>query len=505
MSTQYIRFPNMGIGVIKVATFADLPLSAANGQLFEALDTNVIYAYNTTSNTFIIVGGPGQSLSIGTIDSETPSADGALINNASEIIMQSASDTVPGLVNNTVQMFSGDKTIDGDIAADNLSGTNTGDITLGTANGLDLAAGQILSLDLASTTDTGALSSADWNTFNSKQPAGSYVTSLTGDVTATGPGAAAASLVATSNATLTTLSALSLPGSQVSGNIAGNAANVTGTVAVANGGTGQTSYTDGQLLIGNSTGNTLTKASLTAGAGISITPGSGSITIAATGGGTVTNVTASSPLASSGGATPDISLTGIIPLANGGSNKALTAVAGGVVYMDADSMEVTAAGTAGQVLTSNGSGAPTWAAASSTSYNGSYYKSSQSVTSGTITTVVWQNTSYETDVGMNTGTGVWTAPATAKYRVSTCFQWNSFSMTSGSAIILYLYKNGSLYTVLDSRNSFAATAVEWFQTGTCSLSLTSGDTIEIRVQQNGTGAQTITGGAVQSNLSIESI
>jgi len=57
---------------------------------------------------------------------------------------------------------------------------------------------------------------------------------------------------------------------------------VIGTLPVANGGTGQTTYTDGQLLIGNSTGNTLTKASLTAGTGISVTPGSGSITIAAT-------------------------------------------------------------------------------------------------------------------------------------------------------------------------------------------------------------------------------
>ena len=57
---------------------------------------------------------------------------------------------------------------------------------------------------------------------------------------------------------------------------------VTGTVPVNQGGTGQTSYSDGQLLIGNSTGNTLTKASLTAGTGISITPGSGSISIAST-------------------------------------------------------------------------------------------------------------------------------------------------------------------------------------------------------------------------------
>jgi hypothetical protein len=60
---------------------------------------------------------------------------------------------------------------------------------------------------------------------------------------------------------------------------------VTGTLPVANGGTGQTSYTDGQLLIGNTTGNTLSKATLTQGTGITITNGNGTITIAASGGG----------------------------------------------------------------------------------------------------------------------------------------------------------------------------------------------------------------------------
>ena len=57
------------------------------------------------------------------------------------------------------------------------------------------------------------------------------------------------------------------------------------TVAVNHGGTGQTSYTDGQLLIGNTSGNTLTKATLTAGSNITITNGNGSITITASGGG----------------------------------------------------------------------------------------------------------------------------------------------------------------------------------------------------------------------------
>jgi hypothetical protein len=53
------------------------------------------------------------------------------------------------------------------------------------------------------------------------------------------------------------------------------------TIAVNHGGTGQTSYTNGQLLIGNTTGNTLTKATLTAGSNITITNGAGSISIAA--------------------------------------------------------------------------------------------------------------------------------------------------------------------------------------------------------------------------------
>jgi hypothetical protein len=55
------------------------------------------------------------------------------------------------------------------------------------------------------------------------------------------------------------------------------------TIGVAYGGTGQSTFTDGQLLIGNSTGNTLSKSTLTAGSGISIANGNGTITLSATG------------------------------------------------------------------------------------------------------------------------------------------------------------------------------------------------------------------------------
>jgi hypothetical protein len=93
-------------------------------------------------------------------------------------------------------------------------------------------------------------------------------------------------------------------------------------ITVANGGTGQSSYTNGQLLIGNTTGNTLTKATLTAGTGITITNGSGSITIAATGGGggtvtsvggtgTVNGITLTGTVTSSGNLTLGGALTGV--------------------------------------------------------------------------------------------------------------------------------------------------------------------------------------------------
>jgi hypothetical protein len=76
------------------------------------------------------------------------------------------------------------------------------------------------------------------------------------------------------------------------------------TIGTGFGGTGQTTYTDGQLLIGKTDG-TLAKATLTAGAAITVTNGDGSISIAST---AVTAVTASTPLSSTGGTTPAISI-----------------------------------------------------------------------------------------------------------------------------------------------------------------------------------------------------
>jgi hypothetical protein len=53
-------------------------------------------------------------------------------------------------------------------------------------------------------------------------------------------------------------------------------------------------------------------------------------------------------------------VTGVLPIANGGTNSTATATAGGAGYGTGTAHAYTAAGTAGQVLTSAGVSAPTW-------------------------------------------------------------------------------------------------------------------------------------------------
>jgi hypothetical protein len=114
-----------------------------------------------------------------------------------------------------------------------------------------------------------------------------------------------------------------------------------GTLAVANGGTGLTATpANGQIDIGNGTG--FSRATLTAGSGVTITNGAGSVTINATGlGGTVTSVDVSggtTGLTTSGGpitTSGTITLAGTLGVTNGGSGTATAFTAGSVVFAGA--------------------------------------------------------------------------------------------------------------------------------------------------------------------------
>lgn len=78
--------------------------------------------------------------------------------------------------------------------AGNLTDVGTDGIVIGNGSGAVLGTGTSIAQHVADTSHNGYLTSTDWNTFNGKQASGSYITALTGDVTATGPGSVASTL-----------------------------------------------------------------------------------------------------------------------------------------------------------------------------------------------------------------------------------------------------------------------------------------------------------------------
>ncbi len=155
----------------------------------------------------------------------------------------------------------------------------------------------VFSIPQAASTVNGYLSSSDWNTFNSKQPSGNYITAITGDITANGPG----SVTATISPNAVTYSKMQ-------------------------------SMTPNKLLGSGLTGNAVSEIAL--GTGLSFT---GNTLNAATTGGTVTNLSVVSANGFTGSVanpstTPSITLTTSASGVLKGNAGALTTAAAGIDY-----------------------------------------------------------------------------------------------------------------------------------------------------------------------------
>lgn len=181
-----------------------------------------------------------------------------------------------------------------------------------------------LAISQATTSTDGYLSSTDWNTFNSKQPAGTYVTSIS---------------IASSNGFTGTSSGGATPAltlaTSVTGILKGNGT----AISAATSGTDYAPATSGtSILYGNGAGGF---SNVTVGSGLSFTGG----TLASTsGGGSVTSVTldtGSTGLTVSGGTTQTITSSGTFTVAGtlgvgyGGTGTATAFTAGSVVFAGA--------------------------------------------------------------------------------------------------------------------------------------------------------------------------
>lgn len=236
----------------------------------------------------------------------------------------------------------------------------------------------------------------------------------------------------------------SISGSQISGNISGNAANVTGTVAIANGGTGQTTANAAfNALAPSQTGNA-GKVLSTDGTNTSwVTSGSGTVTSVDVSGGTTGLTTSGGPVTSSG----TITLAGTLAVANGGTGQ--------TTYTD------------GQLLIGN-------------SATGGLTKAT--LTAGTNVSIVNGNGTITIAATGGSGGGDVSGPASATNNAVALFDGTTGKLIKDSAQTIATANTASTVVARDASGNFSAGTI----TAALSGNATTATTLQTARNINGT-------------------
>jgi len=287
-----------------------------------------------------------------------------------------------------------------------------------------------ISMAAATGSVNGYLTSTDWNTFNNKQPAGSYLTS-------------GGALGTPSSGTATNLTGLPLT------------TGVTGVLPIANGGTNASTAATAR-------GNILPSYSGNAGKVLAVNAGATDVEyIAASGSGTVTSVAVSggtTGLTTSGGpitAAGTITLAGTLAVANGGTGTSTPALVAGT--------NVTITGTwPNQTINSSGGGSMTYPGAGIANSTGSAWGTSYSTTgSGTVVALATSPTFVTPVLG---------TPTSGDFSTGT-FTWPTFNQnTTGTAA-------GLSTTLVVGSGGTGATTLTGYVKGSGTSALTASSTI----------------------------
>lgn len=301
-------------------------LLAADWTTFNSKLTSIL----TSANIFV---GNGSNVAVG-----VPLSGDAALSNAGALTFNTVNGNVGTFTNAQITVNAkGLITAASSGTIGNLTDAGTDGIIVTGGIGAVLGAGTSLAQHVADSTHNGYLSSTDWTTFNSKQTAGNYITALTGDVTATGPGSVAATL-ATVNGNVGSFTYSSIT------------VNAKGLITAASSGTAPVTSVTGTASNISSTGGTTPVIDLVSTA---VTPGSytntsltvdakGRLTAASSGTAPVTSVSGTTnQITSTGGTTPVLAIANPLTLPG-----AMTA--GGAIAMGTNKITGLGNGTAAQ-------------------------------------------------------------------------------------------------------------------------------------------------------------
>lgn len=361
-------------------------------------------------------------------------------------------------------------------------------LTITGATNAVLGTGVSIQVKQASTTLSGYLSSTDWNTFNSKQASGNYITALTGDATASGPGSAALTL-ATVNGNVGTFASVTVnakglvtAAAALSGDATTSSAVLTLATVNSNVGTFGSATAVPSLTVNG-------KGLITAVSAVTITTPNKSVANKTAAYTTVaTDNTLTFDMSGSGNASYAVTLltavgntgltqtiyysvgTGILSI-NTTSAQTIGGLASGVIKLGAvnDSVTVMSDGTNWRILNY----------AVSVSFR--YFNTASTITSSDTTTTF---STKDFDAFGLYSSGTFTVTIPGKYQINSAIVTAATYALNGVAAIT-IYKNGSAVSLGADYSGGAEANLNTFVADT--LQLVAGDAITIRSRSSGTG------------------
>ena len=333
-----------------------LPTAAGGTGLTSYTTGDIIYASATNTLNKLPAGTNGQILTLASGIPSWAANNAATTRTTSDFTATAAQTTfivayTVGLIDvyrNGVKLAPADYTATNGTSVILATGANSGDI-------IETVAYSALSIGSGVTTFSGGTTG-----FTPASGSGNVVLSGTLNVANGGTGLTTYTtgdiVYASATNTLNKLADVATGNALISGGVGvapsygkiGLTTHVSGTLPVANGGTNLTTYTQGDIVYASAT-NTL-----------------GTLADVATGNSLISGGVGADPSWGKIGLTTHVS--GTLPIANGGTNATATPTSGAVPYGTGTAYAFTSVGTAGQFLQSNGSSAPTWAAAAGISW-----------------------------------------------------------------------------------------------------------------------------------------